>query len=288
MQGNLNVERLCRLAEVNRTGFYRELKRREPAEEEMAVREAVQQIALAHRRQYGYRRVTAELRRRGMVVNHKRVARMMRSDNLLAIRKRKFVTTTDSRHEHEIFYNLARQMQPKVPNQLWVADITYIRLRQEFVYLAVILDAFSRRVVGWNLGRYCHSRLAVTALERAIAERRPGPGVVHHSDRGVQYACTDYLRVLAQHKMISSMSRAACPYDNAACESFMSTLKREEIHARAYRDLAELTAHVQEFIERYYNTQRLHSALGYRTPEEFERENYRLPDLSAKPTHMSF
>ena len=179
-------------------------------------------------------------------------------------------------------------MQPKVPNQLWVADITYIRLRQEFVYLAVILDAFSRRVVGWNLGRYCHSRLAVTALERAIAERRPGPGVVHHSDRGVQYACTDYLRVLAQHKMISSMSRAACPYDNAACESFMSTLKREEIHARAYRDLAELTAHVQEFIERYYNTQRLHSALGYRTPEEFERENYRLPDLSAKPTHMSF
>jgi len=147
MQGNLNVERLCRLAEVNRTGFYREFKRREPAEEEMAVREAVQQIALAHRRQYGYRRVTAELRRRGMVVNHKRVARMMRSDNLLAIRKRKFVSTTDSRHEHEIFYNLARQMQPKVPNQLWVADITYIRLREEFVFLAVILDAYSRRAI---------------------------------------------------------------------------------------------------------------------------------------------
>jgi transposase InsO family protein len=255
----------------------------------MEVRVAVQQICLAHRRRYGYRRVTAELRRQGMVVNHKRVAKLMRSDNLLALRKRKFVVTTDSRHQQEIYHNLARQIQPSGANQVWVADITYLRLRQEFVYLAVVLDAFSRRVVGWNLDRHCQSRLAIVALQRAIAERQPGPGVVHHSDRGIQYACPDYLGVLRAHKLIPSMSRAGCPYDNAACESFMSTLKREEIHARAYRNLEELNANVQEFIQQYYNPQRLHSALGYLSPEEFEQQAItRLPAAVVTNSRFEF
>jgi putative transposase len=272
LQGHLTIESLCRSAAVSRTGFYRQLRRKEPSAEQMELRAAVQQIALAHRRQYGYRRVTAELRRGGLPVNHKRVAQLMRSDNLLALRKRKFVVTTDSKHQQEIFYNLARQIEPSAANQLWVADITYIRLRQEFVYLAVILDAFSRRVVAWNLERNCRSQLAITALEQAIAQRRPAPGVVHHSDRGIQYACPDYLRILRKHHFVPSMSRAGCPYDNAACESFMSTLKREEIQATTYRDLAELTTHLEQFINEYYNRQRLHSALGYCSPEEFESQ----------------
>jgi len=272
LQGNLGIERMCRLADISRSGFYRCWRRQDRPAEDMAVRAAVQEIALSRRRNYGYRRITAELRRRGMVVNHKRVAKLMRSDHLLALRKRKFVVTTDSRHQEQIFYNLARQVKPNGLNQLWIADITYIRLREEFVYLAVVLDAFSRRVVGWNLDRQCQSRLALTALQNALAARNPNPGLVHHSDRGIQYACPEYLRVLKQHEILPSMSRAGCPYDNAACESFMSTLKREEIQAGRYRDLEDLTTHVREFIEQYYNPLRLHSALGYRSPEEYERE----------------
>jgi hypothetical protein len=156
-------------------------------------------------------------------------------------------------------------------NQLWVADITYIRLHREFVYLAVILDAYSRKVVGWELDRTLAARLPIAALEKAIAERRPAPGLVHHSDRGVQYASGDYVRILSKHQMISSMSRPANPYDNASCESFLKTLKREEIFANEYRDLDHLRANIEEFIERYYNRCRLHSALGYRSPEEFEQ-----------------
>jgi putative transposase len=270
MQGSLTIERLCHLAEVSRVGFYRYLRGQQPRVEEMTVRDAIQEIALSHRRRYGYRRITAELRRRGMVVNHKRVARLMRNDNLLALRKQKFVLTTASRHDLGIYFNLASQLEVTGADQLWVADITYIRLQTEFVYLAVILDRYSRRVVGWSLERHCRAQLAVTALEQAVAARKPSPGLVHHSDRGVQYACPEYLKVLRQHQIVSSMSRAGCPYDNAACESFMSTLKREEITANEYRDLEDLRAHVSEFIEQYYNRQRLHSALGYLTPVEFE------------------
>lgn len=270
-QGNLGIERMCRLAQVSRAGFYRQLRRREPSEEEMLVRTAIQEIAVAHRRRYGYRRICAELHRRGMMVNHKRVRRLMGSDNLLALRRRKFVVTTDSRHSSAIYYNLAAQMKVTGANQLWVADITYIRLRSEFVYLAVVLDAFSRRVVGWNLDRQCQARLAIVALQRALQERRPGAGLIHHSDRGIQYACSDYLQLLQQHQILPSMSRARCPFDNAACESFMSTLKREEIHVSRYRDLEELSGAVREFIEQYYNPLRLHSALGYRSPVEFEQ-----------------
>jgi transposase InsO family protein len=213
-----------------------------------------------------------ELRRRGFEVNHKRVSRLMREDNLLAIRHRRFVITTDAQHELEVYLNLAKRMQPTAANQLWIADLTYIRLHREFVYLAVILDKWSRRVVGWALDRTLAARLAVTALQNAIAARQPKPGLVHHSDRGIQYASADYVAVLQEHQMTPSMSRPANPYDNATCESFMKTLKQEEIYCREYRDLEDLQTHLEDFLDRYYNQRRLHSALGYRTPEEFEGE----------------
>jgi len=272
LQGNLSIERMCQLAGVSRAGFYRSLQKRDAAEEEMETRSAIQAIFLQHKRRYGYRRITEELRRRGMLVNHKRVLRMQREDNLLAVQPRAFLVTTHSDHSFEVYLNLASRMKLTGTNQLWVADITYIRLKREFVYLAVILDAFSRKVVGWALGRTLAARLPIAALQQAIAERQPPPGLVHHSDRGVQYACGDYAQILQRHQMIPSMSRPANPYDNASCESFMNTIKREEICANQYADLADLLYNVREFIEQYYNRCRLHSALGYRTPEEFERE----------------
>jgi putative transposase len=229
MQGSLSIERMCELAGVSRASFYRSLREQGPIEEEMEVRSAIQQIALEHRRRYGYRRITAELRRRGMAVNHKRVLGMMREDNLLAVQPRAFVETTDSDHGFEVYLNLAGRMKLTGIDQLWVADITYIRLKPEYVYLAVILDGHSRKVVGWALERTLTSRLAVSALNQAIAERQPLPGLVHHSDRGVQYACAEYVAVLKKHGMIPSMSRPANPLDNASCESFIKTLKREEI-----------------------------------------------------------
>lgn len=271
MQGNLGVERMCQLAEVSRASFYHSLQERAPAEEDVEVRSAIQRIVLEHRRRYGSRRVTAALRRGGMIVNRKRVARLMREDNLLAIQPRSFVVTTDSDHALEVYLNVASRMKVKGVNQLWVADITYIRLKTEFVYLAVILDAYSRKVVGWELDQTLATRLPLAALVRAISKRKPRPGLVHHSDRGVQYASGDYVGVLRKHQMIPSMSRPANPYDNASCESFIKTLKREEVYATEYRDLEHLRANIEEFIDRYYNRSRLHSALGYQSPEEFER-----------------
>jgi putative transposase len=272
LQGSLSIERMCQLAGVSRASFYRSLQERAPVEEDMEVRSVMQQIAVDHRRRYGYRRMSAELRRRGMVVNHKRVLRMMREDNLLAGQPRAFVVTTDSDHEFEVYLNLASRMKLTGMNQLWVADITYVRLQKEFVYLAIILDAFSRKVVGWALDRTLAARLPIAALEQAIAKRQPPPGLVHHSDRGVQYASAEYAAVLRTRQMIPSMSRPANPYDNASCESFMKTIKREEIYANDYRDLNHLQGNIEVFIEHYYNRCRLHSALGYRPPEEFERE----------------
>jgi len=271
LQGSLGIERMCRLTGISRAGFYRSLQEQMPVEEDMEVRSAIQQTAVEHRRRYGYRRITAELRRRGMLVNHKRVARIMREDNLLAVQPRAFVVTTDSDHKLEVYLNLAGRMKLTGVNQLWVADITYIRLHREFVYLAVILDAYSRKVVGWELDRTLAARLPIAALEKAITERQPPPGLVHHSDRGVQYASGDYVRILSKQQMIPSMSRPANPYDNASCESFLKTLKREEIYANEYGDLEHLRANILEFIEQYYNRCRLHSALGYRPPEEFEQ-----------------
>ncbi len=272
MQGSLSVERMCQMARVSRASFYRSLEEREPREESMEVRSAIQRTALEHRRRYGYRRVTAELRRQGMRVNHKRVARIMREDNLLAVQPKQFVTTTDASHALEVYLNLARRMTLTAVDQLWIADITYIRLKAEFVYLALILDGFSRKVIGWKLDRTLASRLATEALEMAIASRKPLPGLVHHSDRGIQYASADYVAILKKHGMVPSMSRPANPYDNASCESFIKTLKREEIYANDYEDLEHLQSNLEEFIERYYNQKRLHSALGYRSPEEFEAQ----------------
>ena len=269
-QGGLRIERMCQLAQVSRAGFYRSLQEAQPVEEEMMVRAEIQQVALEHRRRYGYRRITAELRRRGLLVNHKRVGRLMREDNLLAVQPRAFVVTTDSDHALEVALNLASRLTLTGMNQLWVADITYIRLKREFVYLAVLLDAYSRKVVGGALERTLAARLPIAALAHALAERHPPPGLVHHSDRGVQYASEAYVTLLRTHHMIPSMSRPANPYDNASCESFMKTLKREEIYANTYRDLDHLRVNLAAFIEQYYNRDRLHSALGYHTPEEFE------------------
>ena len=270
VQGSLSVERMCRVAVVSRAGYYRSFQEHSPVEEEMLVRSTIQQIVVEHRRRYGYRRVWKELRDRGMVVNYKRVLRLMREDNLLAVQRKQFVVTTDSNHTLEIAVNLARRMKLTGVNQLWVADITYIQVWSEFVFLAVVLDAFSRKVVGWELSRSLSSGLALRALEKAIAERQPPPGLVHHSDRGSQYACREYVALLEKHLMVASMSRPGNPYDNARCERFMQTLKREEIYASAYRDMEHLRANLEDFIERYYNKKRLHSALGYLSPEKFE------------------
>ena len=263
---------MCRLADVSRASYYRYLKEKAPREEEMAVRVAIQEEVVRHRRHYGSRRICKALRRRGMVVNRKRVSRIMREDNLLAVGHRKYIQTTDAQHEYPVFLNLAGRMKVTGINQLWVADITYIRLRQEFVYLAVVLDRYSRKAVGWALSPNLSAAVSLAALRQAIQTRKPPPGVVHHSDRGIQYACREYTAELAAHQMTPSMSRPANPYDNAYCESFMKTLKQEEIYCNAYADFNELNQHLEEFLDQYYNRERLHSALGYRTPEEFENE----------------
>jgi len=288
-QEHLGVERMCHLAQVSRASFYRWRQAWEgEVEQDMAMRHAVQEVVLSHRRRYGYRRVTAELRRRGYVINHKRVARLMREDNLLALQQRRFLSTTESGHRLPVYLNLAARLHVNGPNQLWVADITYVRLQRQFVYLAVILDAYSRKVVGWALDDSLQVRLTLRALEKALAEREPPPGLVHHSDRGVQYAAQEYVEVLQRHGIVPSMSRPANPWDNAMCESFMKTLKQEEIEAMAYLDLPALEAGIAVFLDQYYNRQRLHSALGYRTPEEFELATAdSVPSLGASFT-MSF
>jgi transposase InsO family protein len=270
LQGGLSIERMCQLVGLSRVGFYRYLRAQDPWDEEMGVRSAVQRIALEHQGRYGYRRMTAELRRRGMLVNHKRVARLMREDSLIGTKLRSSSVSTEERR-HEIYINLANRMKLTGVNQLWVADITFVRLKREFVYLAVVLDRFSRKVVGWNLERTLTARLPLGALEKALEERKPEPGLVHHSDRGTQYAHAAYLVTLHMHGVVASVSRPGSPSDNASCESFFRTLKREEVDAKEYRDLEDLWLNISEFIECYYNRIRLHSALGYRPPEEFEQ-----------------
>jgi len=287
-QGELTVERMCVLAGVSRAGYYRRWQASAPRQEETAVRDVIQRVALANRR-YGYRRIAAQLRREGFVANHKRVLRLMRQDNLLCLRKRPFVpVTTDSRHEWRIVPNLARGLVPTGLDQLWVADITYIRLLEEFAYLAVLLDAFSRRVIGWAFDKHLRASLAIEALGMAISARRPVPGsLIHHSDRGVQYACGEYAAMLETYDIQPSMSRVGNPYDNAKAESFMKTLKQEEVDGRNYRDLNQARDAIGAFIEGVYNRQRLHSALAYRPPVEFEGTLQQIVPTAKQPQSVA-
>jgi putative transposase len=259
---------------VSRASFYRHRQRPAaaliPKQSETKLRQTIERIAL-EMPTYGYRPMTAELHRRGLLVNRKHVLRLMRQDSLLCRRKRSFVATTDSAHSLKVFPNLARDLVVTAIDQLWVADITYIRLPREFVYLAVVLDAFSRRVVGWALDHHLTTELTLKALQQALATRTVSPGLMHHSDRGVQYAAADYVSLLIKHQIRISMSRPGNPYDNAKAERFMRTLKYEEVHLTEYETLIEARASLRRFIEDVYNRKRLHSALGYRPPVEFEQ-----------------
>jgi transposase InsO family protein len=277
---------MCELAEVSRASFYRGWEQKAPQEAETALRDAAQKAALKHRG-YGYRRIAALLKAVGFSVGQEKVRRILKADNLLAIRRRKFIATTDSDHRFRVHQNLAESLELTDINQLWVADITYIRLRQEFVFLAVVLDAYSRKVIGWQLGRNLDTSLPLGALEAAIASRHPQPGLVHHSDRGTQYASNQYVKRLEACGAHISMSRPARPWENGKCESFMNTLKREEIDARRYRSFSELEAHVEEFLEQIYNRVRLHSALNYQSPEEFEKSLGRA-GVKWSPATLSF
>jgi putative transposase len=268
----LSIERMVELGGVSRSGFYRfDEDAKAGPDRDMDLRDAIQRIALEWP-SYGRPRITRELRRRGWTVNPKRVYRLLREDNLLCVRKRKFVVTTDSNHGRKVYPNLAADMVLTGMDQLWRADITYIRLREEFVFLAVILDAFSRRVIGWALDRNMEDELTLTALRMALSRRRLQPGLAHHSDRGSQYASNEYTELLQAHGIQISMSRKGNPWDNAACESFMKTLKYEEVLRNEYRDMAEARAAIVEFIEKVYNQKRLHSSLGYVPPAEFEAQ----------------
>jgi transposase InsO family protein len=273
------------LAGLSRAGYYRHWQASAPRQEEVALRDAIQRLALGNRH-YGYRRIAALLGQEGWKANHKRVLRLMREDNILCLRKRAFMPiTTDSRHGWRVVPNLARGMALTGLDQLWVADITYVHLAEEFAYLAIVLDAFSRKVIGWALETHLRVELAIAALDMALAARRPPPGsLIHHSDRGVQYACGDYTAILASHDIQASMSRVGNPYDNAKAESFMKTLKQEEIDGSAYRNAEDARSQIGRFIEQVYNRQRLHSALDYRPPEEYEAKLPRLKAAISPPS----
>jgi transposase InsO family protein len=279
-----DVAHLCATAGVSRASFYRSRAPKLSSRDDADLCDLIQRLAL-QRRCEGYRRITRRLRDEGLVVNAKRVLRLMRADNLLSLRKRAFVApTTDSRHKFAVAPNLAARIEPTGPDQLWVADITYVRLAEGFVYLAVVIDAFSRKAVGLALDDHLEARLALAALDMAVAERTPRPGLIHHSDRGVQYACADYGARLDTLGFQRSMSRPGNPYDNAKAESFMKTLKAEEVDGRNYTDLNDARARIGAFIAEVYNADRLHSALGYRSPVAFEHD-FRKTEAAKKPAN---
>jgi putative transposase len=277
------IAHLCAIASLSRASYYRWLEPKLSARDDADLRDLIQRLAL-RRRHEGYRRITRRLRDEGLVVNAKRVLRLMRADNLLSLRRRPFVAhMTESRHPFPIAPNLARGLVPTGLDQLWVADITYVRLAEAFVYLAVVIDAFSRRVVGWALDHHLEARLAVDALDQAIAARDPPPGLIHHSDRGVQYASSEYAARLDERGFQRSMSRPGNPYDNAKAESFMKTLKAEEADGTAYADLEDARDRIGAFIEDVYNADRLHSALGYKSPIAFEAAIRNTADRNQQP-----
>jgi putative transposase len=267
---DLSIEQLCHLFAVSRSWYYEQVVNPEEDEEETALRDRIEEIILEFSG-YGYRRVTRALHREGMQVNHKRVLRIMQEESLLCRIKKSFVIkTTNSRHQFHVYPNLLAGLELTAPDQAWVSDFTYIRLRGAFVFLACILDAFSRRCIGWYLSRDMTTQLTLMALRRAIHERHPQPGVIHHSDRGMQYASYDYIEQLQQINAQISMSSVDDPYDNAKAESFFKTLKQEEVYLKEYRSFEEAEANLDVFLEQVYNMKRLHSSLGYVPPVEFE------------------
>jgi transposase InsO family protein len=277
------VAHLCAIAGLSRASYYRWREPKLSARDDASLRDLIQRLALK-RRCEGYRRIARRLSDEGLVVNAKRVLRLMRADNLLSLRRRPFVPpTTDSRHPFPIAPNLARGLEPTGLDQLWVADITYVRLAEAFVYLAVVIDAFSRKVAGWALDDHLEARLAVAALDMAIAARDPPPGLIHHSDRGVQYASGEYAARLDQRGFQRSMSRPGNPWDNAKAESFMKTLKAEEADGQAYANLDDARRRIGAFIEDVYNADRLHSALGYQSPIAFEAALRKTADPNRQP-----
>lgn len=279
-----SISRACKQLCVSRSGYSLWLRRKptQPIPDEMNLRAEIQDIALAYP-YYGYRRITAELRNRGTLVNRKRVLRLMHADNLIWVKKAFKPQTTDSNHTLRVYPNLARNLEVTALNQLWVADITYIRLEREFVYLAAVLDIFSRRCVGWALSRIIDTQLTIDALNKALEVRRGADlsGLVHHSDQGVQYASKDYVDRLMEYGIQPSMSRRGNPYDNAFAESFIKTLKYEEVYLKEYDSFTDAYRNIEEFIEAVYNEKRIHSSIGYKTPNEYEKEvkntNIKLP-----------
>lgn len=269
--GFCSISRLCNVSGINPSAYYRWEKALPilPFSEDASIKREIEDI-IEEFPGYGYRRTTKELHRRAMPINHKRVSRIMREHGLICKRKKRFIHTTDSNHTHRVYPNLTKDLELSDINQLWVADITYVKLPRRFVYLAVVLDAYSRRCIGWSLGSSLESGLAIEALEQAFSRRLVPEGLIHHSDRGVQYACNDYIQLLSEHGVRISMSRRGNPYDNAKAESFMKTLKCEEVYLMDYETEADAAEHIEIFIEAVYNQKRLHSSIGYVPPAEFE------------------
>jgi putative transposase len=272
-RGRVSVCRAAELLGVSKPGYYKWLHNRDkrPRESDLLLREEIQRIVVDYPR-YGYRRVTMELGHRGLRTSLKKVLGLMRRDNLLCVRKRYRHCTTDSNHGEKVYENLARDMDVTGINQLWVADITYIQLSRESVYLAVVMDVYSRRCIGWDLSRRIDTRLTLGALQKALETRRTClRGLVHHSDQGVQYASREYVEHLEEHGIRVSMSRRGNPYDNAYAESFMKTLKYEEVHLNEYDTFKDALENIERFIDRVYNQKRLHSSIGYKSPIEYEK-----------------
>lgn len=274
---SLTISDAARLLNINRVGYYKWLQKNGSDPDliryEMAVRDEMQKIAIEFPR-YGYRRMTIELYNRGFHVNHKRALRLMQEDNLLCVKKQFRPLTTDSNHDHKVYPNLIRNLKITQPNQVWASDITYIQLIDEFIYLAVVLDLFTRKCIGWKLGRNIDTQLTLTALDHAIEKRwtHDIQSLIHHSDQGVQYASNQYVDLLKEHSFQISMSRKGNPYDNAFVESFIKTLKYEEVYLNEYETFSDALENIGGFIDDVYNKKRLHSSLGYRSPEAFERE----------------